>query len=286
LLEEKKDSSRKRVSAFSKVNFTKLKNEEKDERLQNLSKLVKKLRKKVKNLDGKLKTNTNKLLTKYISSSIGISKKKNSNDSLEMDVDKLCKALNNLREYEGFEYEDEKHVVENMINLLAEGKLPMNSINFRKICTQLRLFIKDTNYVNKSGQKITFSFPERDLNITSKEYDYYSEYKDREEVIRMILGIKEDESKNQPEKPNNNDNNTVIKSNCNNEQYNNNNIMSSFTNEGNQYQMNNNVNMKNFIPFNSNNIGNDVNYSNSNNNINPNLQDIIKNLMERTNNQV
>ena len=162
---EKKDSKRRRVSAFSKVNFTKLKNEEKDERLQNLSKLVKRLRRKVKNLENKFKNNTNKLLTKFISHSLGFSKRKkptsnnsnltmtdlnkstainNSNlngvnNSLEIDVDKICMALNNLRNYDNFEYEDEKHIIENLINLIAENKLPLDSINFRKICTQLRL---------------------------------------------------------------------------------------------------------------------------------------------------
>lgn len=216
---EKKDSKRRRVSAFSKVNFTKLKNEEKDERLQNLSKLVKRLRRKVKNLENKFKNNTNKLLTKFISHSLGFSKRKkptsnnsnltmtdlnkstainNSNlngvnNSLEIDVDKICMALNNLRNYDNFEYEDEKHIIENLINLIAENKLPLDSINFRKICTQLRLLTPNEkiNYLNKKGQKITFSFPERDINITAKEYDYYSNFKDREDVIRMILGIKE-----------------------------------------------------------------------------------------------
>jgi len=229
--DEKKDPVRKRVSAFSKVNFTKLKNEEKDERLQNLSKLVKRLRRKVKNLENKFKNNTNKLLTKFISHSLGISKKKkfsqeennftnndlnnstnnisNSNSSnncsLEIDVDKICKALNNLRNYENFEYEDEKHIIENMINLIAEDKLPLDSINFRKICTQLRLFTSQEkiNYISKKGQKITFSFPERDLNITAKEYEYYSNFKDREDVIRMILGISEQGGDiNYPEKIN------------------------------------------------------------------------------------
>ena len=51
------------------------------------------------------------------------------NNSLEIDVDKICRALNNLRNYENFEYEDEKHIIENMINLIAEDKLPLDSIN-------------------------------------------------------------------------------------------------------------------------------------------------------------
>jgi len=196
-----------------------------------LSKLVKRLRRKVKNLDNKFKNNTNKLLTKFISHSLGLSKKKkhqqedilnNNNEdlntsnnkinpqgecngNLEIDVDKICKALNNLRNYEHFEYEDEKHIIENMINLIAEDKLPLDSINFRKICTQLRLFTSSekVNYISKKGQKITFSFPERDLNITGKEYEYYSNFKDREDVIRMILGINEQGGDvNYPEKIN------------------------------------------------------------------------------------
>jgi len=114
-----------------------------------------------------------------------------------MDVDRLCGALNNLRNYENFEYEDEKHIIENLINLIAEDKLPLDSINFRKICTQVRLFTppEKVQYIDKTGQKITFSFPEVDLQISPKEYDYYSNYKDKEDVIRMILGITENKEK-------------------------------------------------------------------------------------------
>ena len=44
-------SSSNRISAFSKVNFSKLNPEEKDLRLKNLAKIVKHLRKKIRNND-------------------------------------------------------------------------------------------------------------------------------------------------------------------------------------------------------------------------------------------
>jgi hypothetical protein len=302
---EKKDPIRKRVSAFSKVNFTKLKNEEKDERLQNLSKLVKRLRRKVKNLENKFKNNTNKLLTKFISHSLGISKKKkqipdennltntdldNTNNNinntavattnaLDIDVDKICKALNNLRNYENFEYEDEKHIIENMINLIAEDKLPLDSINFRKICTQLRLFTPNerVNYISKKGQKITFSFPERDLNITAKEYEYYSNFKDREDVIRMILGINEQGGDvNYPEKINFDQKNRVkeiIVNNKNEEKDKNDNFNGGYNG---QIKLDN-LNLNNLFP-----LGIVPNYSN--NNPNPNNNNNFNNAQNGSNN--
>jgi len=78
--------------------------------------------------------------------------------------------------------------------LIAEQKLQFDTINFQKICTQIRLFISNeqSNYISKRGKKITFSFPEKDINITSKEYELYSKYKDKEDIIRTIVGITED----------------------------------------------------------------------------------------------
>ena len=187
-----------RVSAKSKVNFSKLNENEKDERLKNLAKLVKRLRRKTRNLEQRFKSNANKILGKYISNSLGIKKNKQNNNPLDLSIENLCKSIKILRQYEKFEYKDQSHVIENFINLIAEQKLQLDSISFRKICTQIRLFIskESSNFISDKGQKITFSFPEKDVNITTKEYELYSKYKDKEEIMRTIFGIPEDNTQN------------------------------------------------------------------------------------------
>ena len=155
----------KRVSAYSKVNFSKLKEQEKDERLKNLAKLVKRLRRKVRNLEQKFKTNANKIFGNYLHHSLGVKKYQmatsNQNAALELTLENISKALKNVRAYDGFEYEDQKNVVENLINLLAEEKISLDSINSGKICSQIRLFLnkEKIKYISKKGQKIVFSFP-------------------------------------------------------------------------------------------------------------------------------
>lgn len=191
-------NSGKRVSAISKVNFTKLSEGEKEERLKNLAVLVKKLRRKVRNLENRFKSNANKILKKYISNNLGIKKHKSNQEPLDLDIDNLCKALKCVRQYEKFDYNDQKHVIENFIKLIAEEKISLDSINFTKICTQIRIFLskESSKYIANKGQKITFSFPEKDINITAKEYELYSKYKDREDIIRTIVGIPEEAVQN------------------------------------------------------------------------------------------
>lgn len=193
--------SENRVSAKSKVNFSKLTEIEKDERLKNLAKLVKRLRRKTRNLEQRFKKNANKMLNRYISNSLGIKKYKTVSDAtnnipLNFNIDILCKSLKMLRSYDKFEYSDQKHAIENFIKLIAEEKLQLDSLNFRKICTQIRLFLnrEQSEYISNKGQKITFSFPEKDINITTKEYELYSKYKDKEEIIRSIIGIPEEKA--------------------------------------------------------------------------------------------
>jgi hypothetical protein len=203
--------SRNRISAFSKVNFTKLSAAEKEDRLKNLAKLVKRLRRKVRNLEKKFKQNASKTFNKYVTHSIVLNTKKtepntknkegaNIKNKINLTIEKLCKALNNLRNYESHEYEDQKFILENLINLIADDRLSLDSIHFKKICTQVRLLLEEEKirHTSSEEQKVVFSFPEKDVCITSKEYELYSQFKDKEDVMRAILGIQAGLFKKQP----------------------------------------------------------------------------------------
>lgn len=194
--------SRNRISAFSKVNFTKLSAAEKEERLKNLAKLIKRLRRKVRNLEKKFKQNASKTFNKFVTHSMTINNKrtdpKNKNNDrllmknkLNTSLEKLCRAMNNLRNCQTHEYEDQIYLIENLTNLIAEDRLPLDSIHFKKICTQVRLLLEEEKVRHTSSleQKVVFSFPEKEVSITSKEYDLYSQFKDKEDVMRAILGV-------------------------------------------------------------------------------------------------
>jgi hypothetical protein len=189
-----KDPKSKKISPFSKVNFSKLKSEEKDERLKNLAKLVKRLRRKVRNLELKVRFNATKLLNKHLWNKLGInSKNKYLLPEFEFDFDKVCKSLKKVRNFNEFEFDDQKHLIENIINFIADDKLKLDSIQYKKICSILRNIIpkEKIKYISKKDSKITISFPETECYITHKEYSKIGKYKDSEDVLRAVLGLYE-----------------------------------------------------------------------------------------------
>jgi hypothetical protein len=182
----------KKISPFSKVNFSKLKSEEKDERLKNLAKLVKRLRRKVRNLETKVKSNASKLLNKYLYAKLGINtKNKYLQPDFQFDFEKIVKALRKVRDYEDFEYSDQKHLIENIINLIADDQIKLDSLAFKRICSQVRMLLpkERVKYISKKQSKVTISFPETEVNISNKEYLKLVRFKDNEDALRAILGI-------------------------------------------------------------------------------------------------
>ena len=193
-----KDPKGKKISPFSKVNFSKLKVEEKDERLKNLAKLVKRLRRKVRNLENKVRFNASKLLNKYVWTKLGINtKNKYVPPEFSFDFDKICRALKRVRNHEDFEFADQRHLIENLINMIAEDKLKLDSLSFKRVCSQIRMLLnKDQiKYVSKKNNKVTVTFPEREVYISRTEYNMLKKYKDKEEILRAILGVYDQEEK-------------------------------------------------------------------------------------------
>lgn len=193
-----KDPQGKKISPFSKVNFSKLKVEEKDERLKNLAKLVKRLRRKVRNLENKVRFNASKLLNKYVWTKLGINtKNKYVPPEFSFDFEKICRALKRIRNHDEFEFADQKLLIENVINLIAEGKLHLNSLGFKRICSQIRMLLnkEQIKYISKKNSKVTVSFPETEVYITKMEYNKLKKFKDKEEILRAILGVYDEDEK-------------------------------------------------------------------------------------------
>ena len=81
-----------------------------------------------------------------------------------------------------------------MLELIADNKLPFDSINFKKICTQIRIFLPNDKikYINKKGSQITIQLPERDLKISKTEYDYYQNYINNNFILRRNFGLEKE----------------------------------------------------------------------------------------------
>lgn len=138
-VEEKPFSDR--LSAESKVNFTKLTNQEKDERLKNLARLIKQLRKKLRKVESQPQDKNEGNL-----------------------VDSFLKANKYLLSYENFSSEDHRKVLENLIDLISNKKLALDSIYFKKIAKQVKrckdkssLSISDPHSIDNSLESNTVS---------------------------------------------------------------------------------------------------------------------------------
>ena len=191
-IENNKDPEKRKISPFSKVNFSKLRVEEKDERLKNLALLVKRLRRKVRNLEHKVKFNATKLLNRHLWNKLGInSKNKYMRPEIQFDFDKICKALKKIRNSQDLEFSDEKNIIENIINLIAEGDLKINSLTFKRICSQIRLLLPSdkVKYIDKRATEKIIKTEEKEILISEKEYNSLLRYKENSDLMQCLYGL-------------------------------------------------------------------------------------------------
>lgn len=155
------------------------------------------MRKKIRNQDRKFKTKIGKNLSSAIVAELGLSD--SDKGCYEKFFQNLIKGIKILKDNKDAQFEDERFLLENLVAQIAEKKLTLNSINFKKICTQIRMKLdkSNINYISNEGKDITYSFQEGEVNITPKEYEFYIQYKDNEKVLRAIFGI-ESQTKEYP----------------------------------------------------------------------------------------
>lgn len=144
----------KRINPSSKVNFTKLSNAERYKRMQNLSKLVKKLNRKLANIDNKMKENANKLLNRFLKQNFikfhQQIKQRNYREFPLFNFNLLSSALEVFYQHDSFEFEDEKFLLPNIVTLIAEKKLKPNSLKFKHICSIIRNLLHEENKAEQS----------------------------------------------------------------------------------------------------------------------------------------
>jgi len=178
-----------------KYNNKKLSNLEKVEKLKILSKVVRRYRRKIKNIRKKIKLNSEKIFAKYLNKKL-IKDKKNKKDKEKeknLSLGNLIIALKKIKSA-NFEYAEDGMAIENLISLLASGKLRPDSINYNIITTQIRAFLEEQNIKHLiKDPKIYINFPEKEVYITKKELEFYKNAGTNEAVYRTILGFKHQE---------------------------------------------------------------------------------------------
>jgi len=185
-----------------KYNNKKLSNLEKVEKLKILSKVVRRYRRKIKNIRKKIKLNSEKIFAKYLNKKLTKDKKNKKDRTKEkhLQLGDLLLALKKIRATK-FEFAEDRMAIENLISLIASGRLRPESINYNIIATQVRAFLEEEKIKHLiKDPKIYINFPEKEVYITKKELDFYKKAGTDETVFRSILGFKKSEVPQQENK--------------------------------------------------------------------------------------
>jgi len=102
----------------------------------------------------------------------------------------LITSLRKTGNYDA-DYTEDRKAIENLVSLIASGRLKPDSVQFKKIATQIRMLMPEDKIrtVNRE-QKLSVKFPEREVFITKKELEFYRKAGSEEPVYRAILGLR------------------------------------------------------------------------------------------------
>jgi len=187
------DDPKSRTSASSRVNFSKLTAEEKERRCHNISKEVKQLRRKIRNMEERLVRANNGEVVHSSERGSGISEVS------------ILNAKDKLETYKGFELSDQKDLIDNLCNVIIKEKLKPDSLAYYMICTLVRGYISDDEWKRRyesvdmpetdngnndmlKNKEIIVTFPEKDVRISKKEYEVFSQFQENEKVMRLLTG--------------------------------------------------------------------------------------------------
>jgi len=187
-----KISTGKRIKLI-KYNNKKLSNLEKIEKLKILSKVVRRYRRKIKNIRKKIKVNSEKIWAKYLNKKITKDKKNKKEKEKPLSIGNLILALKKLRNVP-MEFEEDRLAIENLISVIASGKLKPESINYQIIATQIRAFLAEDKVKHLIREPtIYINLPAKEVYITKKELEFYRKAGTDENLFRTILGFKQEE---------------------------------------------------------------------------------------------
>lgn len=211
----------KKISPFSKVNFSKLRKKEKNQRYFMMKKLVHNLNFKLKKLEKQVAKNPCSLLNKLSKIKIrkmeafsGIKPRDGKEQPKSKSIDEfkfenLVKAATKLYFYEDFEYLDEKNMLNTLFRLIDSEKFNLNCLQIKKISNILRSIKQKSNLAafEPCQHKQSFRENESDNKIKEEENllmdDSNNSNSENEELNKLNLKFKiidDDVNKEQMEK--------------------------------------------------------------------------------------
>jgi hypothetical protein len=175
------------------IDLSLIQSEDKVERLKTLAKSVKIMRRKIKTMEKKLRLNSSKILNQHIWNSLSINPKNiYLKNQYKFDYDNVLSAFKKIKEKKDFEFEDQKHVIENLINLIVEEKLKPGSIIYNQICNILRMYISPVKQINEKYEEFSVKVDGKDLPICYKDYKKFSKFND--EALKACFGVEVQET--------------------------------------------------------------------------------------------
>lgn len=169
------NNTQSKANPFSRVNFTNLNNEEKEERLRNMAKLVKKAKRRLNTFEDKYKKNPIKYLKKHFE------RRLKSKERRLFSFDDLEEAVKNLAALQT-SMEDEKEILLNLVKLLVNKEF-ISSLKFKRICSIIRSeLIQVKSY--KEGCSINYN--EHSLPISREEYNHLGDYRMNQKALNSI----------------------------------------------------------------------------------------------------
>jgi len=106
---------------------------------------------------------------------------------------KLILALSKLKnKNNNLPFSGDRTLIEDLVNLVASKKMRFSTINFKKIASQIRLFLDEDKvfHISTKCDSIFVDLPEKNAYITQKELKYYKDANADSNIFRTILGIK------------------------------------------------------------------------------------------------
>jgi len=187
-----KVSPKQRIKLISGIPKNKsLTNVERVQKMKILSKIVRRYRRKLKNLKEKFKVNIEKSFKTHINKN-RIGNKKDKRTEINITLPNLIKAMGTLKNSQSIEFSHEKNLIENFIHMVAEKKLRPDSIQMKKICGQVRLFLNNqVNHISRTKPKAYIKMNDRQVPITQDEYNLYKKLGNNVEAFKVIFGLKE-----------------------------------------------------------------------------------------------
>ena len=169
----------------------KLKDFEKIEKLKILSKVVRRYRRQLKNIKRKIKQKSEKSFQKYLNKNLSLKDKKKKSSKINFSMKNLIITMKKLQDSNNtLDYSEDRNALENLICLIGSGRIDFNSIHYKKICTQIRMFLKDGHIEHlKKNSNILVNLPEKNVYISKIELEFYKNAINDENIFRAILGL-------------------------------------------------------------------------------------------------